>query len=356
MINTVCRFTARLAGKQLDHQRYIQSGDIICPEEEVSCPKAIYIDSHLDRIKGAPIYTSLEIENETLKQTSVIHAATVLYNIGPTTLFRGGLWTDKREFVNMRLKDSDQRFRVDIEQAVLVDSDVSNHFFGHWLHDTVPATLIGHSGLQSLAFRKPTYPHAIDYQNILDLSIIYGNQGKVKHLFLLRDFSQNSYKVKRYLQIRSNIIEKLNPIDCKYDGVYIARGTTGAKRTLSNEDALIQHLQGRGFDIVYPEQLTAEALIRRLWNAPVIVSVEGSALAHPIYSIALNGAYLVLQPPNRVNHTHKGMCDAMNRPYGFYVCQPTNDNESFYVDSMTELDRLLGLLQNESVNRKQINN
>lgn len=354
MINKISRVVARFLGKPINHQKYISSGIVIWPEEQLPCPKAIYHESHLSRIKGAPIYTSLEIENNVLHQSSVRHAPTVLYSIGSTILFRGGLLTNRREVMTKLLNPQDLRFRVDIEQAVLVDSDLTNQFFGHWLHDEVPSALIGNADMPSLAFKKPSYVHAIGYQSILDLNITYGNQGRVKNLFLLSDFSQNSHKAKRYMQIRSRIKQSLDPSDTRYDGVYIARGTTGEKRMLTNEDVLIEHLVKRGFDIVYPEKIQVETLIRRLWNAPIIISVEGSALAHAIYSIALNGAYLVLQPPFRVNHTHKGMCDAMNRPYGFYVCKPSNDEASFYVDSMIELDRLIDLLENEKVKRNYI--
>ena len=356
MIKKLSRVIARACGKPIDQKKLMANGIVLCPKEEVSCPKAIYIDSHLLRVKGASIYSSMEVENINLHNTLAVHEPTVLYSIGSTNLFSGGLWTDKREYSIRLLSQEDQRFKVDLDQAVLVDSDLSNHFFGHWLHDVVPSTLIGTVEMPSLAFKKPKYPHADDYQSILNLDIIYGNKGRVKNLFFLNDFSQNSHKAKRYMQVRSLIKEKLNPQDSPYSGVYIARGSAGAKRMLTNESALIEHLARRGFDIVCPEKITAETLIRQLWNAPIIVSVEGSALAHPIYSIAQNGAYLVLQPPFRVSHTHKGMCDAMNRPYGFYVCQPSDDEGSFYVDSMMEIDRLIDQLENEKIKRKFINN
>lgn len=356
MIKKLSRVLARAYGKPIDQKKLMASGIVLCPKEEVPCPKAIYLDSHLSRVKGASIYSSVETENINLHNTLATHEPTILYSIGPTNLFSGGLWTDKREFMTRLLTHEDQRFKVDLDQAVLVDSDLSNHFFGHWLHDVVPSTLIGCAEMPSLAFIKPKYPHADDYQRILNLDIIYGNQGRVKNLFFLNDFSQNSHKAKRYMQVRSLLKEKLNPQDSPYNGVYIARGSTGAKRMLTNETALIEHLAKRGFDVVYPEKIPAETLIRKLWNAPIVVSIEGSALAHPIYSVAQNGAYLVLQPPFRVNHTHKGMCDAMNRPYGFYVCEPSEGRESFYVDSFNDIDRLIDQLENEKVKRGLIYN
>lgn len=352
MIKKLSRVIARAYGKPIDQKKLKASGIVLCPKEELPCPKAIYLDSHLLRIKGASIYTSVENENINLHNTLAVHEPTVLYSIGSTNLFSGGLWTDKREYLIRLLSQDDQRFKVNLDQAVLIDNELSSQFFGHWLHDTLPSILIGNSEMPSLSFKKPKYPHAVDYQSILDLDIIYGNKGRVKNLFLLSDYSENSHKVKRYKLIRSRIIEKLNPQDSPYKGVYIARGITGAKRTLTNESALIEHLTKRGFDVVYPEKILAETLIRKLWNAPIVVSVEGSALAHPIYSIAQNGACFVLQPPYRVNHMFKAMCDAMNRPYGFYVCKPSQGKDSFYVDSFDDIDRLIDQLENEKIKRK----
>ena len=84
---------------------------------------------------------------------------------------------------------------------------------------------------------------------------------------------------------------------------------------------------------------------------PLIVTIEGSAQNHANYAIALNGAYLILQSPYLVNHVQKGICDAMNRPYGFYVCHPTQNPEEFYIDSMTDLDKVIDGLFNETVKR-----
>ncbi len=355
MINKLFRLAAKLIGTPIDHQKYLREGIVLCPEEEQPSPKAIYIDAHLDRIKGVTETSSLEKEYMYIHQKTAKHAPTVIYRIGASTFFRGGIWTEKKEVLFRQLNKADSKYHINLEQAVLTDTDIANQYFGHWVHDVMPSSLIGTTEMPSLAFKKPHYPHAADYDQLLALNTIYGNRGKVNNLYLLSDFSQNSHKIKRYLEIRNRIKEKLNPIDSPYQGVYIARGTTGAKRMLSNEPALIEHLVKRGFDIVYPEKISVESLMRKLWNSPLVVSVEGSALAHAIYSIALNGSYLVLQPYFRVTHIHKGICDAMNRPYGFYICTPGDEEGAFVLDSMSDLDSMIDRLHDESVNRNTFN-
>jgi capsular polysaccharide biosynthesis protein len=150
----------------------------------------------------------------------------------------------------------------------------------------------------------------------------------------LSDFSQNSYKLERYLTLRDNLKSTLNPNDIAYNGVFIARGQTGAKRLLINEKEVIAHLEKKGFDIIYPEKMTVE-----------VITVEGSAHNHAIYSMNLKGAMLELQPPSRFGIIIKGACDCLGIGWGFYVCAPSNDGEGFYVDNFNDLDRAIKQLQ-----------
>ena len=346
MINKLNRLVAKLLGKPIELKNFSEGAICLHPSEVQDVRPAIYLESHLQRVLGSHHLSSVAFEFERLHQKTSVHDATTLYPIGKTKLFRGGLWTANNQVLTRLLKAEDKIYPVSLESAVLTDSDISNQYFGHWLSDAVPAQLVGTPDMPSLIFRKPHYQHASEYARIFDLQNINGNMGVVENLYLLQDYSQNSYKVKRYLELRQRMQKNLTSlIDCEHKGVFMARGNTGVKRSLINEDAVIEHLKTRGFDIVYPEKMTVSDLVRRLWNVPLVISVEGSALNHCIYSMALHGAYLILQPPNLVNHVHKGICDAMNRFYGFYVCQPAQNSDEFYVDSMPDLDRVIdGLL------------
>ena len=353
MINKLNRLAAKLLGEPIELQNLEKDAICLNPSEVQEVRPAIYIESHLQRVLGSHHLSSVAYEFERLHQKIAVHAATKLYSIGKTKLFRGGLWTEKNQVLTRLLKEKDPIYSVNLESAVLTDSDIANQYFGHWISDAVPAQLVGTTDMPSLIFRKPHYQHASEYAHIFDLQNINGNMGVVENLYLLQDYSQNSYKVKRYLQLRQLLQKNLTSlIDSEHKGVFMARGNTGVKRSLINEDAVIEHLKTRGFDIVYPEKMTVSDLARRLWNVPLVISVEGSALNHCIYSMALHGAYLILQPPNLVNHVHKGICDAMNRFYGFYVCQAAQNSDEFYVDSMPDLDRVIdGLLNAIEKNR-----
>lgn len=349
MINKLYRLLGKVLGKPLVLERCHEQ--VLCTSETHTAPAAIYLPEHLNRVLGAHPLSSIEFELQRLTNPSVVHGPTTLYQIGEARLFRGGVWTKKCEYVSRLLKDDDAISFLNMEKAVLTDSDIANQYFGHWLQDAVPASLIGTKEMPAIAFRKPHYAHAQGYADLFDLQLSYVNYGRINDLYWIDDVAQNSYKVARYMQLRQRLEQMLSPTDCAYQGVFIARGVTGAARTLTNEQELIEHLTKRDFDVVYPEKMTVADLMHKLWNAPLIITVEGSAQNHANYPIALNGAYLILQSPYLVNHVQKGICDAMNRPYGFYVCRSTQNHDEFYVDSMDDLDKVIDRLHSESAKR-----
>lgn len=352
MRNRLFRTLGGLFGKPLDLSAYSADCITVCPAEEQSVRPAIYLEHHLSRVSGVDRFSTMELQFRWLHDPIIYHAATRLYRIGPVKLFRGGLATRRREVLLRKLPESHPRSAVHLSRALLADSDFDNLYFGHWLHDFVPATLLAADQRPVLVFCKPPYPHAADYSRLLNLETTVGNAGSIEDLHVVEDFSQNSHKVARYRELRSRLAAKTgSAASCGCRGVFIARGKGSDNRLLANEDALVEHLIRRGFDAVWPETMSAEALMRRLWNAPMIIAVEGSALGHALYPISPTGAYLVLQPPRRFNNISKGICDAVDRPYGFYVCQPAGKAGEFIVDSFSDLDRVIDLLGNERTRR-----
>ncbi len=345
MMNKFYRLCGRLFGKTLNLDDYAKDAITLCPQEEQDVASAIYLPSHLGRITGPTINCILSVTMERMHQTHAIHAPTLMYPIGKTRLFGGGLWTSKNEFLTRSINEKDDFDRVNLRQAVITDADVGLSYFGHWMREVVPASFVGTPEIPSLSLRRPHYSHAAQYEQFFKLKTIYANKGLVENCYLLSDFSQNSYKLKRYLTLRDNLKVSLNPTNIAYEGVFIARGQTGSKRALINEIEVINHLEKKGFDIIYPEKMTSEQIIRRLWGAKTVITVEGSAHNHAIYSMAQNGALLTLQPPSRFGIIIKNACDCLGIGWGFYVCAPSSDGEGFYVDVFSDLDRVIEQLQ-----------
>lgn len=330
----------RLLGKPLRLEDYAKDAITLCPQERQEVPVSVYLPEHLHRVTGAAIYGVLATIMKNLHQTHVVHAPCLMFPIGKARLFGGGLWAHKNQFFRRKINKTDEFKAVNLPKAVVTDSDIGLDFFGHWMRDVVPSNLVGTSEIPSLSLRRPDFVHAAQYEQLFQLKTIYANKGHIENLFLLSDFSQNSFKRKRYLTLRDNLKGSINPQATSYSGVFIARGQTGTTRALVNEDEVIMHLEKKGFDVIYPEKMVPEEIIKRLWNAKIVITVEGSSHNHAIYSMALNGALLTLEPPNRFGTVIKGACDCLGIGWGFYVCAPANDGQGFYVDSFTDLDRV----------------
>lgn len=307
---------------------------------------SIYLPGHFDRIQSTDTSTDLTVQHQNAHQTVATHAPTLLFNIGDTRLWNGLIHKKNRKYILRKVDKKDSFNEIDLECAYIADTDEGHQYFGHWLRDDITATLINTKQIQPIFLQKPKHFQVFEYESLINPNYLMAKKGRVKNLHILSDFSQNSHKVARYMEVRRRIEEKLNPLSTKFSGVYIARGILGTKRILTNETEVIEHLTNRNFDIVYPEKMSVAEIQKRLWNAPIVINVEGSSHMHALHSMSLKGALLHLQPPFRFIDIEKGVFDSTGRIYGFYVCKPIHDKESFYLDNFSDFDRLIDLMRN----------
>ena len=101
--------------------------------------------------------------------------------------------------------------------------------------------------------------------------------------------------------------------------VYLKRGQTGVVRTIRNEDEIIDTLVKRGFQVVDITSDSLDSIIQTLLNAKIVVSLEGSHLAHWIYTAPDNGGLLVLQPPDRFIALQRAYAECLGIRYAFVV-------------------------------------
>ncbi|WP_347989161.1 glycosyltransferase family 61 protein [Methylomonas sp. AM2-LC] len=344
MIKLGYKILYKLIGSRFTPTKHFGCSRVLCAEETQTVKPAIFVSSHIERIKGSSQYAKLDYETSLIRKEIITHHPTVMYALGAAKIYSGMILAEKMQYLNLHNTHEDSVPYQDMNEAIISLSDYGAFFFGHWLRDDLSSALIGDLSRPFITLYKPKYQHLDGYSSLTDYQQIYVSRAKVKNLWLLTDFSQNSYKVERYLALRTRMQHKLNPVDIKYSGVYLCRGNTGTVRNLINEDEVINKLVSIGFDVLNPEQMTVEALFQRLWNAPLVVSVEGSAFNHALYPMALNGALLVLQPPYRFCNVHKGIAEAIGRRYGFYVCQSCENKTDFMVDDFDTLYRLIDQL------------
>lgn len=317
----------------------------LCPTETVTVPPAIYHEGALERISALSPWRNWESERSFVAGGRIEHASTVAHllrdvEVAGAFLYRGAAkakpgWGKERMIV--RGGWAPQR----LASAHLASNWAGSHYFANHLLDDLPLAMIPQPGETLLALPIRPYAHGEGYRALLDLPRPPEvDQVRVEKLTLYTDFAQNSFKAIRYREIRRRIRATRGPSPA-LPGVFLRRGKTGEPRVLANDAELVSRLTARGFAIVDPERLTAQEIVERTLDARIVVGVEGSHLAHAVYTIADEGIFLVLQPPDRFAMTYKEYTDRMDMGFAFLVGVPAEGG--FTVDP-AELDRMLDRL------------
>ena len=111
-------------------------------------------------------------------------------------------------------------------------------------------------------------------------------------------------KARRLVQLRARLRQVCHVQQKSGGTVYIRRGRSGQERGFLNEDEVIRALEQKGVTIVEAETDT-QSMIEKLMEARILIGVEGSQLAHGVYTLADGGAILALQPPDRFYNPHR---------------------------------------------------
>ena len=217
-----------------------------------------------------------------------------------------------------------------IQEAALAHNFFSARFWGHWLMSEFPmqlslsayAPLIGSSRRKQM--RDEQY-----WRELAELPPIKKTDGwHAKSLFVCDPLVFEQENIKSWFTIRKKITKnkKANK------KVYVTRGISGQKRSLKNEEELINKLIGFGFEILNVATENGNKILNTLSEAEIVIGVEGSHLLPIMYALKHGSTVVILQPPGRVslsanmNSAICGICSAI------YVCNMVEDYESFTLD------------------------
>ena len=126
------------------------------------------------------------------------------------------------------------------------------------------------------------------------------------------------------------------------------RGGTGDRRRLVNEEELAERLAKHGFVTVRLAGATADELIRTVRGAAILVSVEGSNLAHGLYLLRHGGSMVILNPPYRVHTTVGDIGVFCGLRSGMFICEPDGESRTDFRADPDEVLRFIDALENRS--------
>lgn len=316
---------------------------IISPACTSLSPPAIRLPGQIERVTGYTDSTSIEFERVRINGGHREHAPTIARVLRNAEICDGYIY---KRGAKIPISVGPERFLLRNHSDEVKDSAAitcsfnDSKYFGHWVTDGIPLLMAGGLLAPPIRNSQQLTPHQKEYLSILDLSYDGFTDGRVRELIIMEDYSQNRYKRERYEIIRARFLQ--SGYSSTHPGVIILRGGSGTTpRYLIKEKEIAAYLQSIGYKVVDPERQSAGEIIEAISGASVVVGIEGSQLAHGLFSMAPSGTLLVLQPPYLFNNVHKDYTDCLDLNYAFVVGDACEGGFSI---SMDDLKKTLDLI------------
>ncbi len=303
-------------------------------------PPALYPEGDLDRIIDLAPTRVWAGERRLIQGGTIEHAATVAHTLEDVDIDTAYLYCGAAK-QRAGWDEGGPAARADYQQfdaAHLVSAWPASHYFGHFVWDIFPLEMLPGPDVDRIALGMMPYAHAGAYRALLQHPAppVVG-RGHVRSLTLYTDYGQNSSRAARYRVLRDRMRAGLGAPLSPGTGVFIRRGATGETRRLVNDEAVEQALRAVGFDVVDPDWDDATEILRKLNGAKIVVSVEGSQISHALYTIADDGVFVVLQPPDRFSMSYKEFADCLELKFAFLVGHPADGGFTIDLDALDAL-------------------
>lgn len=312
--------------------------------ENFDVHRAIYDETHLERVTGVGFGHSLQHQEYDLNTTSVWSSPPQKAVLQDVFCFGGHFYgaNDIHYLSNASPWGHCLRGFQSYDHGVVTNSAQGLRYFGHWLRDDCAARelpLPGDATLFSLI--RPDWPDCQFYETAFNQPWADVPAFFCRKLTVITDIGFSIGKRNRLARLRKRLRSKARAENVG-DIVYIRRGPTASERTMVNEPALIERLVAAGIKVVDPET-GGNALASALLDTSIIISIEGSQLAHATHNLAEGGGLAVIQPPDRFYNPHHEWARLLGMRYSFVVGQPQEKGYTVDPDEVLAMvDRLAG--------------
>lgn len=318
--------------------------EVLQPEETCTVRPAAYLPGMLQRATATDEHSLLSAHVAAAQQTTVTHAQVLRGTYRNALVRRLGFATwRKSERYSRSLKLGELAKRIEnVAELRYCHNYVIWRYFGHWLSEGLPTTLIDPDLGPVWMPPHPTWDHARDYVTTLEIPVLAGELVYADRLVVYQDFGQGSHKQARYATVRDKLQARFGNGEAT-DCVFIRRGQTGSPRWIANEAALIDDLIARNWQIADVAKDSIESLQRKLCRARVVVSMDGSHINHAQVSLLPGSAIVILLPHDRFTSHHIGIARAHQLSPGLMILNG-NPRDGYTVDP-DELFRTIDLAE-----------
>ncbi|WP_170323324.1 glycosyltransferase 61 family protein [Bradyrhizobium sp. STM 3809] len=248
------------------------------------------------------------------------HAATIAYHVKNAAVLDGSVYSrNLRHFVADKIEGNRDAAVPHLKTAGLASSAIGHRYFGHWLRDDCLQYLLARETGAVVSFTTPAWTHKSQYAALFGQTWTPIDRAIVDDLIIYQDFGQNSLKAKRY-GILSQLIKSRHPSSGPRDKlVYLRRGETGVARTIFEEERLLELLARNDFELLDIATHNLDFIIKTLLRAKLVVSMEGSQIAHCCYTLDPGCGLLIMEPSDRFTAVHRHWSSRIGIQTGFVV-------------------------------------
>jgi Glycosyltransferase 61 len=232
----------------------------------------------------------------------------------------------------------------------LLIHDAACNNYGHWMTDAVSRLyyakdlISSHKIILPSMFRKHKYklesliPFGVKEENIVYID----NQ-----VILSKNFAMPSFMGPYFVNPKDEIVREIREIYHRFYNLsrpkqgtrlYISRAGASYRKVV-NESQVIDRLLGKGFTVVYPEQLSFEEQVRLFASAEIVVGLTGAAFNNMMF---MHSGYPVVEfrlENDNSNLHYFSYASAHELPYYYLSCKGDATDRTF-ANFFVDLDSL----------------
>ena len=332
--------TSKIMDKVLGHPTMAETAyqtEMVAPEEIIPIPPVQMDDSQREKVTRTGRRTSFAIEWEKINgRPTALHQPIMRYEFKNVLATPNGFFSYTHNYNTWGKLDIAHLMKshiAEVDHGFHGLRAIGKRYFGHWLMDCVPTTRLRRPD-EALFFHTPKdWPHALSYQRLFGLLPLKHDYVYFNTLTFCDDIGKNSHLGERLLEMRREVHAASG--NDKRRLIYFRRGDTGVARTIINEDALIEQLVSRNFEIV-DVRADLDVILQACSNADMIISMEGSHFGNCILPADTKTRFVIINPADRFNNVWSDYLGLLGGKMGTVVAE--KDGSGYRVDISHLLD------------------
>lgn len=276
--------------------------EVICPAEQSEVPGVDMDDHDRGLVTSTNFMTTLEREWQRVDGYMGQHQETVKYTFKNVLATPNGFCVFGASFsgsLNSYLGPIFTRKIPKIEKGFYASSWTAGTFFGHWLMDSVPMSLLRQNDEALYLWSPPSWKHANGYLKSLNIDRIKEDYVFFDIMSFCLDVGMNSNRRKRIMDVKERLTTSGKGIGSKK--VYLSRGNSGISRVINNETELQDALKNYGFHILKVDD-PYEKILETCQDAEITLSIEGSNFAHLMMCTGQGANHILINPSDRFSN------------------------------------------------------